>query len=307
MLQLLSVALVFVPMVLLHLAVLCSCVLTLASVCGPDTQPAVAAALRFVRDGARRASGLDGDGVVVGRGFVAFVSCSVTDTQVGSSRCFSVHVVLSRAARARFVAAAARADSGDATLLERVSPHLGDYELAPRRARVPAAPWPRQRDALDQILDAIDKRRRCDSFDGLVVVLSGPVGSGKSELAGLLARALAAGGRQPTLYLDFDPTEEGTTLAIHCAKAAPCAARPHVLLWNEWDAGVRRALHGAAAESRLRRGVGDLTSHNNLLDDVPRRDDLVLLLTTNCSRAQIDALHPSAARDGRVHLWITMQ
>ena len=67
-----------------------------------------------------------------------------------------------------------------------------------------------------------------------------------------------------------------------------------------------RVVEVVSLVARLTRGVSDRTSLNNMLDDVATRRDLVAVLTTNCSRAQFDNMHPSVARAERVHLWVDM-
>lgn len=128
--------------------------------------------------------------------------------------------------------------------------------------------------------------------------IHGEPGSGKTTIALLVAMRLNA-----SFCKTFNPTDPGDSLVSLYNTVKPTRERPLVVLLDEVDTIIRRT-HRAAIDQHAKFPimVRDKTTFNGFLDDVSDAwDDLVIIMTSNVSRAGIDSLDPSYLRAGRVH------
>ena len=152
------------------------------------------------------------------------------------------------------------------------------------------------------------------------VLVCGPPGCGKSTSARLLADRLhvETGGGSVTLVAGFDPTRPGHSLAnvLQRAVADGGASSWVVVAMEEVDC-VLRALDQAAGavagagQQGVLPDVHDKQSWTTMLDMLQFVDRAVLVMTTNLSHAELDALdetrHRGALlRAGRITMRVAM-
>ena len=127
----------------------------------------------------------------------------------------------------------------------------------------------------------------------------GETGAGKTTLATLLALALNA-----DVCIDFCPTDPGDELGCLIQRVKPTPARPLVILLDEAgdmiaDVHEKRI----AAHRNIPVAMRTKASYNKLLDYVNTTQvPLIVLMTSNRTEQEIDAMDASYLRDGRVHL-----
>lgn len=128
--------------------------------------------------------------------------------------------------------------------------------------------------------------------------IHGEPGSGKTTIALLVAMRLDA-----SFCKTFNPTDPGDSLVSLYNTVKPTRERPLVVLLDEVDTIIRRTHSGSINQhAKFPIMVRDKTTFNGFLDDVSDAwDDLVIIMTSNVSRAGIDSLDPSYLRAGRVH------
>lgn len=131
------------------------------------------------------------------------------------------------------------------------------------------------------------------------VFLHGVTCAGKSTVGYLLAKELKS-----KFCHSFNPSDPGDQLAVLIQDACE---EPLVVVLEEVD-GLITAIH----EDRVPRNkdmpvcVFNKTTWANFLDDMVFYKNVILLMTSNKSKEEIDALDPAYLRKGRVHLSVSM-
>ena len=132
------------------------------------------------------------------------------------------------------------------------------------------------------------------------VFLHGVTCAGKSTVGYLVAKELKS-----KFCHSFNPSDPGDQLSVLVQDAGE---DPLVIVLEEVD-GLILAIH----ENRVERHnkdvpvcVYDKSSWANFLDDMVFFKNVILLMTSNKSKEEIDALDPAYLRRGRVHLSASM-
>jgi hypothetical protein len=133
------------------------------------------------------------------------------------------------------------------------------------------------------------------------VFIDGVTNAGKSTLGFLLAKEL-----QGAYCHTFNPTEAGdhlTTLTMeHMFDEGPL-----ILVMEEVDETVKRLHKGDITLNReIPTLVYNKSTWSSFLDDMLFYKKVVLIMTSNTSKAELDALDPSYLRLGRVHAAYSM-
>ena len=137
-----------------------------------------------------------------------------------------------------------------------------------------------------------------------VVLLSGKPGVGKSTIAILVAQMLNG-----VLCACFRPTESGTSLQeILNYRDSSHAGKTLVLLVDEFDTIVRN-VHAEKLKASTKHitEVTDKASLNGFMDRIATVQNLIVILTTNWTVDQFNALDTSYVRKGRTTLRVTME
>ena len=132
------------------------------------------------------------------------------------------------------------------------------------------------------------------------VFLHGVTCAGKSTVGYLLAKELKS-----KFCHSFNPSDPGDQLAVLIQDAGE---DPLVVVLEEVD-GLITAIH----ENKVLRNNKDVPvcvfnkmTWANFLDDMVFYKNVILLMTSNKSKEEIDALDPAYLRKGRVHLSVSM-
>ena len=140
----------------------------------------------------------------------------------------------------------------------------------------------------------------------MTVALSGARGAGKSSVARVLAHQWDA-----YLWDTYDPTRVGDCLE-EVLRDYGDGGRI-VVVMEEFDVMLRRVMAGSVEDTDdMRVDARDKSSWNTLLDKLARRVDVIVLLTTNKSRKELEYSPDlcngdlSLLRPGRVDHWICM-
>jgi hypothetical protein len=144
------------------------------------------------------------------------------------------------------------------------------------------------------ILKATLSLKNANPF-GFVALLTGKPGTGKSFIAQILANKLNA-----VLCSDYDPCQIGHSITEVYYAVNPTQKKPLVLLIDEVDKKVEFP-EKPPKNDWLKSDVRDKSSWNSWMDYVSTLNNLFVVLTTNRSREELDAMDSSYFRDGRVH------
>jgi len=154
-------------------------------------------------------------------------------------------------------------------------------------------PRPAQKRVMETIADVLTREKRA------VVFLHGPPGTGKSMLALLLARELHA-----TYCSTLKPWQPGDQLSDLYHEVEPTAENPLVVVFDEVDDTIFQLHEGIPQHAKIPILVTNKMGWNRMLDEVDwgMYPYLVVIMTSNRSRATIDRLDASYLRPGRVHV-----
>lgn len=175
------------------------------------------------------------------------------------------------------------------SILKRLVP-----KMAPERLQV-------QQKMVDQITSHFDSRKEENEWPegNAVVLITGNPGTGKSTIATLLTQKVGG-----VLCSCLRPTDAGTNLTeVLNYHESNSSGKPLVLLIDEFDRVVEPAHRGEVKPSTKHvTEVTDKSSLNSYLDRITTIPNLYVVLTSNWSIDQFNALDPSYIRDGRVTL-----
>lgn len=157
-----------------------------------------------------------------------------------------------------------------------------------------------QKAAMDQILAVYHKKRRACIF------LQGETGTGKSGVGLLLAKQLNG-----QYCHTFDPTTPGDTfenVLSYYFEREDSLEGPLVLVLEEVNVLLHR-IHENAVErhKKIPSQVHNKASWCNFLDDNVFYKNVIVILTSNESKAELDALDPAYLREGRINAVIEMK
>lgn len=147
------------------------------------------------------------------------------------------------------------------------------------------------------ILDLYTAKKRCTIF------LSGPPATGKSSVGYLVAKELKA-----AFCHSFNPTDPGDNIyGLLVETRADDPERPIVIVLEESNMLLRKIHTGAVpVNEKVPTSVYDKMTWCNFLDDMAFYKHVVLILTSNEQKQDIDALDPAYLRKGRVDAMFEM-
>ena len=168
---------------------------------------------------------------------------------------------------------------------------------------------PEQRDVLDLVKaayrDVPAERNRIVN-----VLLHGLPGTGKSTIGMLLAEELGG------TYVDtFGPTDDNDMFEALHTSAQPSKAKPLIVVLNEFEdvlLAVHRQRHRAPSRDADAGGrppnveIHNKTTLNKFLDMV-YYEHVIVIMTTNWHRRDVDKLDASCLRAGRVHVCVELK
>ena len=151
----------------------------------------------------------------------------------------------------------------------------------------------RQADIVADIVRSV----RADRFGRHTCFVYGEPGTGKSTIGMIVAAELDA-----SFCDEFDPTRPGDKLSMIISEARPSKERPLVILLDEVDLVIRGALEKTIPRhANVGTTVTDKRSWNKFLDKMMHRHRVVLVMTSNSTKASIDNMDDSMLRRGRIH------
>lgn len=154
---------------------------------------------------------------------------------------------------------------------------------------------PDQSKIVDSIKKFYNEKQHCTSF------ISGQPGSGKTTIAYLLAKELNG-----SVCDSFKPTDPGDTIAELVKRVRPTKKNPLVVLLDEIDVMIMRCHKNLIVQHKTSPiPVLDKTSINTFFDNTQRIKNVIMILTSNKSKGQIDeeTSDSSYLREGRVNVY----
>lgn len=154
--------------------------------------------------------------------------------------------------------------------------------------------------ALKERIDRVFRRKRV-----VIVFLHGQPGTGKTTFGSLLARDIGA------VYTDeFEPCGQHMDFATLYSAAEPTVTRPLVVCVDEADSVFRNVMpsmkdgkEGKSPSGGYGVRIYDKRTLNTWLDRIQKRyQNVILILTSNVPKEEIDALDPSFLARHRVNL-----
>ncbi len=154
-----------------------------------------------------------------------------------------------------------------------------------------------QADVSKQILELYAVKKRCTVF------LSGPPATGKSSVGYLVAKELNG-----AFCHSFNPTDPGDNIySLLMETRAEDSEKPIVIVLEETNTMIHTIHEGKVPmNDKVPTLVRDKTSWSNFLDDMVFYKNVVLILTSNETKEEIDALDSAYLRKGRVDAVIGM-
>ncbi len=171
-------------------------------------------------------------------------------------------------------------------------------------APVSIAPTPEQAGVIAQIIKHASASADNGYGFNASVLLTGPPGCGKSQIAFLLAKQLGA-----AVCTDHNPLDPGDTLMSMVLRAGATRDAPLVVLLDEWDSRVSIvfAKPGAFRGKDSIPEIWDKTSYCIYMDKLCRFNNVIFIFTANSDPQTIAAVDPAVVRAGRIDLTIEMR
>lgn len=151
----------------------------------------------------------------------------------------------------------------------------------------------KQNQIITNILEFYKKNKYCVSF------IQGLPGCGKTTIAYFLARELNG-----TLCKSFKPTDPGDNISNLIERSKPTSEKPLIILFDEVNIMIRK-IHDLMIQphKHIPISVYDKSTFNSFLDDMKFNKNIILIMTSNETREQIDLLDKSYIREGRVNVY----
>lgn len=159
----------------------------------------------------------------------------------------------------------------------------------------------------EQIINIIIEMANSSDLNGygwrLSVIISGPPGSGKTEIGKLLTHKIKG-----TLCDDFRPTQAGENFSSLIKIIKPTKKKPLILVLDEWDTAIN-SIHNKSIKEHefLVTPVTDKCTYNQFMDRLCELDNTIVLFTMNSKFEDIDKLDKSYTRCGRIDCKITFE
>jgi hypothetical protein len=151
---------------------------------------------------------------------------------------------------------------------------------------------------VEEIVNLYRKNKRATVF------VQGVSGAGKSTLGLLVAKELRG-----SYCHDFNPTEPGDSLMSFLRDTDTDNEEngPSVVVLEEVDSMIT-SIHAGSIQkhNKITVSVYNKTTFNSFLDDMVFNKNVILILTSNAGREEIDRMDPSYLRRGRVDAWHSM-
>lgn len=139
----------------------------------------------------------------------------------------------------------------------------------------------------------------------LVAFVYGVTGAGKSTLGLLIAKELNG-----SYCHDFNPTDPGDSFKtlIRDSKNDLDTPGPIVIVMEEIDNTIKMVHEGSVVRhAKATTSIHNKATFNSLLDDMVFHRNVILIMTSNKTKEEIDQLDPAYLRKGRVNAYYTMQ
>jgi hypothetical protein len=157
-------------------------------------------------------------------------------------------------------------------------------------------PKGRQQEIVEDICSRFTKNRRGVFF------IHGVSGAGKSTIGLLVASRLNG-----TFCHTFNPTEPGDTLQIILRDSEPTDERPTIILLEEANELIRSAHQETVKKHKnITTRIHNKSTYNTFMDDLILYRNVMIILTSNEDKREIDALDPCYLRKGRVDEYYSM-
>ena len=163
------------------------------------------------------------------------------------------------------------------------------------------SPLPSQQIIIDSILASFRKKSKITAF------IEGVPGSGKSFIGFLLAKEMGA-----SFCHSFNPTDPGDVFSslISRIRNSECMINdtPIVVVIEEVDIMIQN-IHtkSVCLHSKIPTSVKDKSSWSTFLDDMFLYQNIIVILTSNKPKQEIDALDTAYLRQGRVDEFYRME
>jgi len=152
-------------------------------------------------------------------------------------------------------------------------------------------PSSKQNIIIDEIKNIFNDKKKASIF------ISGPPGTGKSMIGFFLAVELNA-----KIVRTFNPTEPGDTMIRLIRDTEPDEQTPLIIMIDEVDIMIRKITeHLILPHKNIPIMINDKISFNRFMDDMMFYDNVILIMTSNEPKENIDAIDSSLLRPGRTH------
>jgi hypothetical protein len=151
---------------------------------------------------------------------------------------------------------------------------------------------------MSDIIEKYNKSKRLVSF------VYGVTGAGKSTLGLLIAKEMDG-----AYCHDFNPTDPGDSFKnlLRDTKSDTEVSGPLVVVMEEIDNTIKMIHEGnVPRHPKAITSIHNKATFNSLLDDMIFHRNMIIIMTSNKKREEIDALDPSYIREGRVNAYYTM-
>lgn len=155
-----------------------------------------------------------------------------------------------------------------------------------------------QGDIMTDIIGKYNTKKR------LTVFVHGTTGTGKSTLGILLAKELSG-----AYCHDFNPSEPGDSFKglLRDSKGNDEVSGPLVIVMEEIDTLIRMIHEGNVTRHKnVVTSVHNKATFNTFLDDMIFYRNIIIIMTSNKTREQIDLMDTSYLREGRVNAYYSM-
>lgn len=155
-----------------------------------------------------------------------------------------------------------------------------------------------QRMVMDDIIDKYKESKRVTAF------VQGVTGSGKSTLGLLIAKELKG-----SYCHDFNPSEPGDSFKgfLRDSRGDADISCPIVIVMEEIDTLIKNIHEGSVQRHKnVTTSVHNKASFNTFLDDMVFHKNVILILTSNKKKEDIDTLDLSYLREGRINAYYDM-